>query len=302
MVNFKRAMSNNRIMLALTGFKVDQFMKIAQEFGAQYNQTKREEYLKEDHLRQIGGGKKPKLKTPEEKLFFILLYFKCYPTFDLLSYLFDLDRGPCCRWVHRLKKILEAVLKKKLVLPERKISSVAEFVQCFPEATKVFIDGFERPRRRPKNPEDQKKYYSGKKKRHTIKNVIITDEDRKVKVISKTYEGKKHDFAICKEEEMPKFIPKSVDLFLDLGFEGIEKNYSHLNVFKPLKKPKGKEICELDKKLNRLISSVRVKVEHTISGIKRFRIVSDVFRNTMKGFDDCVSLLSAGLWNYYLVN
>ena len=76
------------------------------------------------------------------KLFFILFYFKCYPTFDLAGILFDLDRSQTNRWMHRLQPILEEVLNQKMVLPMRQLRDVFEFIEHFPEVKEVIIDGF----------------------------------------------------------------------------------------------------------------------------------------------------------------
>ncbi len=79
-------------------------------------------------------------------------------------------------------------------MPKRKISSPEEFFKLFPEAKEVFIDGTERPRRIPKDTEKQKRNYSGKKKRHTMKNLVVNDDERRILVVSETREGKIHDY------------------------------------------------------------------------------------------------------------
>ncbi|HUV80121.1 MAG TPA: transposase family protein, partial [Candidatus Bathyarchaeia archaeon] len=84
------------------------------------------------------------MRTPTEKLFFILFYYKCYPTFDVLGLLFDLDRSNACLNVQKLTLMAENVLEKKMVLPERKISTVEAFLELFPGVKDLFIDGTER--------------------------------------------------------------------------------------------------------------------------------------------------------------
>ncbi|HUV03432.1 MAG TPA: transposase family protein, partial [Desulfobacteria bacterium] len=91
------------------------------------------------------------MRTPTGKLFFILFYYKCYPTFDVLGLLFDLDRSNACRNVQKLTLMAENVLEKKMVLPERKISTVEELLELFPDVKDLFIDGTERPIQRPKD-------------------------------------------------------------------------------------------------------------------------------------------------------
>ncbi|MEO1619913.1 MAG: transposase family protein [Cyanobacteria bacterium J06632_3] len=64
-----------------------------------------------------------------KKLFFVLFYFKCYPTFDLAGLRFDVDRSQSNRWLHKLQPILEAALDRKILLPERQIRSMTEFIE-----------------------------------------------------------------------------------------------------------------------------------------------------------------------------
>jgi Helix-turn-helix of DDE superfamily endonuclease len=77
--------------------------------------------------RAIGGGRKAQLRNPQDKLFYILFYFKCYPTFDLAGLLFGIDRAQADHWMHRLQPILEGSLGKKMALPERKLTSLEAF-------------------------------------------------------------------------------------------------------------------------------------------------------------------------------
>ncbi len=63
------------------------------------------------------------------------------------------------------------------------------------------------------------------------------------------------------------------------------------------KKPKGQDLSGIDKALNRVLSSARIVVEHTLSGVKRSRIVKDEFRNTKPGFADLVMDVACALHN-----
>jgi len=89
-------------------------------------------------------------------------------------------------------------------------------------------------------------------------------------------------------------IPPDIDAYLDLGFQGVQKRYPDLSVVMPKKKNRKQ------KKQNKALSRIRIVVENTMAGIKRLRIVSDVFRNRKEGFEDQVMLISCGLWNYHL--
>lgn len=247
-----------------------------------------------------GGGRKGSLRTSKDKLFFILVYLKCYPTVDVIGFLFDMDGSNADRWVHRLFPVLEKALDRKLVLPERKIRSLEEFFRIFPEASRLFIDGTERPILRPKDNERQNENYSGKKKGHTRKNLIICDERRFISYLSPTVSGKNHDYGIFKGEIPPDVFPKGKPLYGDKGFEGIEKDYPRLHAIMPKKKPRGGELTAEEKEENRRINGTRVLVEHAISGVKRLNIMTDKFRNKKQGLIDQAVLLSCGLWNFHI--
>src|SRR5215472_18303443 len=123
------------------------------------------------------------------------------------------------------------------------------------------------------------------KKAHTIKNLIIGGiHTRKVNYLSQTYEGKRHDKRMA-DEENPTY-PTDIGVYKDTGFQGYEPE--GVKTFQPCKKPKGKELTPEQKEQNRLISSIRIVIEHIIAGIKRCRIVKDIFRNTKEQYDDLV--------------
>lgn len=300
MLNIQRALGNPRAMSALTGVTPEEFNQLLPEFTKVWNSSKRKQHKRDAVVRAIGGGRKGFLRTMEEKLFFILFYYKCYPTYDVLSVIYDCDRSNACRRQFELSKVLEKTLGKKLVLPKRQMRKIEEFFQAFPEAKEVFIDGTEHPIQRPKDKEKQKENYSGKKKRHTRKNIVITTKDKYVGFLSKTSSGKTHDFEMLKQCASPDNMPKDIKKHLDLGFQGFEKQYPGHKISMPKKKPKAKEITEFSKQQNKKKSATRVLVENTLAGVKRLRIVTDVYRNKKLNFDDKAMLISCGLWNYHL--
>jgi hypothetical protein len=294
-MDLKKALQNDRVIRALIGMKVKAFRELSEGF---YEIVK--EVFREEREVNIDRGRPRKLKTGEEMLFFILLYMKCYPTFDLLGWMFELSASEACRWVHWLMPALKKHLGKELVLPERRISSVEEFFRMYPGVGRVFIDGTERTIQRPKSSERQKEYYSGKKKRHTVKNIVINDEKKRVLVVTETVEGKKHDKTAFLESGSLEHMPEEVAAVFDLGFQGIEKEKKGQKIVIPHKKPRGKELPEELKAENTAIARQRIVSEHTISAIKRYGAVSRVYRNHRPRFEDDLMLAACGLWNYYL--
>jgi hypothetical protein len=109
-----------------------------------------------------------------------------------------------------------------------------------------------------------------------------------------TQAGSKHDKA-CVDEEGYSF-PPGTTLYQDTGFQGYAP--AGASIEQPTKKPRGKELSPQQKEENRKISSERVFVEHSIGGVKVFHIVSTIFRNIKKGFDDLVMETVCGLFNF----
>lgn len=301
MLKIEKVLKQTRLCLALTGLRPEEFLALLPAFSEALSRRKRRDYDNNaDRERKLGGGRKGFLPTAEGKLFFILFYYKCYPTYDVLAFFYDCNRSNAMRRQKYLSPILEATLDKKLALPKRQLKNVEDFLKAFPEAKEVFIDGTERPIQRPKDKEKQKANYSGKKHRHTRKNLIISDRKKRIGLLSKTVEGRQHDFSMLKEHAPPKYIPVNVRQRVDLGFKGYKKQYPDHTVSMPERKPRTRELSQTVKEQNARKSRIRVLVEHAIWGIKRFRITTDVFRNKLKDFDDQAILISSGLWNYHL--
>jgi len=120
--------------------------------------------------------------------------------------------------------------------------------------------------------------------------------NKKIEVISRVYVGSVHDFSIFKEEDFKEVLPPETPTYVDTGFEGIKKLCPKVNVRKPKKKRKGKKLNGGERLGNRMISSERVKVEHAIGGMKKFKIAHETFRGITQSMDE-VYKLTSGLWN-----
>jgi hypothetical protein len=297
MLNLERALNQDRLLRALTGLNWKAFDALLPSFEQAYAASRIA--AKPQRQRAVGGGRKARLESSEAKLFYILFYFKCYPTFDLAGILFDLDRSQTHAWMHGLQRVLEAALGEKLALPERKLRSLEAFVEAFPGVERVMIDGTERPIQRPQDPEQQTLNYSGKKRRHTRKHLAAVDQRKRVLVLSKAREGKLHDKKFHDEEDMAGNIPDAIPIELDLGFLGVDKQYNNICI--PHKKPKGGALTQAQKAANRSLSQSRVVCENAFAGVKRYGAVSAVDRNHIEAFDDRLMLTAAGLWNFYLM-
>lgn len=290
------ALRNNRLCASLTGLQVQEFKDLVEPFSWYYEEYRAAQ--RKDPQRGYGAGRKGCLDTYEEKLFAGLMYLKTYATYDVFGFHIGCDRSQACRWVAHILPALELTMQRKFLLPKRKITSIEEFQKLFPEVKEIMVDGTERRRQRPKKKKAQQKTYSGKKKTHSRKNIVVSDTKKRILVVTKTKSGRRHDKRLADKEELFEHIPKEVAVYIDTAFLG-EENV-HKNIFRPKKKPKGRNLTEDEKLTNKIISSYRVLAEHAIGGMKRYQALTQVYRNRKPYFDDTILLLAAGLWNYHL--
>lgn len=294
-MNTKSIFSNTRLSKALIGMSQAEFQALLPAFGQAWHITHK---TIPNRQRAVGGGKKGKIPTIADKLAFILLYLKCYPTYDLLGFLTGRDRTRCCRSVQTLLPVLEMALGRHLVLPKRKIHSPEEFFRLFPQAREVFLDGTERRVEKPKNLKKRRKLYSGKKKTTTRKTVVVNDKQKRILVVTPTKSGRRHDKRIVDKNQLMQNMPPDLTIWTDTGMQGIQKQHDH--VIMPAKATKNHPLTAEQKETNRIISSIRVVSEHAIGGMKRLKAAGDVYRNKLPNLDDAFTLLAAGLWNFHL--
>ena len=223
MLRYATLKRDRRKCVALTGLTPKEFAVLLPAFARAYaEQYPVERTLAgEPRQRQAGGGRKGGLAEMEQKLLFILVYQKAYPLQTLLGEVFALSQPRVNEWIHRLLPILKEALDDLGVLPEREPERFAQSEARHGERPDFIIDGTERRRQRPKNPEKQAAAYSGKKKKHCDKNVVIVQaKSTRVGFLSQTYAGKTHDKKIVDTE--PIAYPPDTRLSKDTGFQGYE--------------------------------------------------------------------------------
>lgn len=286
-----------KTLQSLTGLNPQEFSILLESFELAWFESLSTHANNPNRRRAYGAGRKSELKLIEDKLLFILIYFRLYPTQVVQGYVFNLSQAQANEWVHRLSPLLNQALGYEKCLPEREPSQLEQVLTQCP-SLEFIVDGTERGINRPKNKESQRENYSGKKKTHTVKNNIITDMSGKVIFLSDTHAGKKHDKKIA-DEEGYKF-PSGSQLWQDTGFQGF--NPEGAEVHQPKKKPRGGELTGEERAKNTLISSVRVRVEHHISGIKRCKIVVHKFRNHLDHYADEIMETACGLHNFRVCN
>jgi hypothetical protein len=223
MLNYTDLKADHRKLLALTGLTLQEFERLLAAFSSTWDGLYPLEHTVDGQPRQrfAGGGRHGCLPSPEQKLLFILAYLKTYPLQVVLGELFGLSQSQANHWIHRLLPILRAALDDLGALPERDPTQFAAGRTAPRARARLIIDGTDRRRQRPKNPEKQAAHYSGKKKTHCDKNLVLLDMDNdRIEFLSRTYPGKAHDKKMADQE--PIAYPPETELHKDTGFQGYE--------------------------------------------------------------------------------
>jgi hypothetical protein len=292
-MSYQELKNKPKTLRSLTGLNPPEFEALLVKFTQAWNAYVEETSQRVTRKRAYGAGRKAELERLEDKLLFILVYFRLYPTQVVQGFLFGIGQAQANEWVHRLTLVLNQALGDDQQLPEREPAKLEAILTACP-SLEFIIDGTERPLNRPKDKEDRKTYYSGKKKAHTLKNNVITQRGGKVLFLSDTYEGKKHDKKIA--DEAGYQFPEGSTLWQDSGFQGYRPD--GVKIEQPQKKPRQRELTAAEKEENQRIAKIRVEVEHQIGGIKRCQIVVQKFRNRVDHYADDVMETACGLHNF----
>ena len=266
---WQRLMKKPEIFRRFTGITPDRFLEIAEKLQPLYENWNQKRLSKRKRERNIGGGNKYILSL-KDRLLILLIYYRTYSTYAVLSFIFGIDESN----IGRNFKPLEPLLARIFRIPERKIHVEED------EFMLAFFDGTEQERERPQK--GQRKHYSGKRKKHTVKHQIVVVKKKKIRgrrkqkrklriaAVSKVFVGKTHDKKMYDKTRVQK--PPEV---VGIG----DSAYKKTVLITPHKKQKGKKLTKRQKRSNSNHSSKRICVEHGIGKMKIWRIVKDTFRN-----------------------
>src|SRR6266481_8185596 len=150
MISLEHAKRSDRLMRATTSLTVPEFDELARRFAVTWASARAAKTAAGTaRQRRPGGGRKGCLVSAEQKLFFILLYFKAYPTQDVMGLLFGITQGQVSEWVRQLTAVVGQLIP--LHRPARQARQLAEMFAEQPELWEVIIDGTERRLRRPQH-------------------------------------------------------------------------------------------------------------------------------------------------------
>ena len=297
-MSYTRLSKRPLLFRSFTGLEISEFNEIYAEIESKYNEHERKRLSRTKRERKVGAGRPFKLKV-RERFLMLLVYYRLYITYTLSGFLFNLDQSNVCRDISIIEPLVKLCipLPKKLYKRTRRLRTIDEVEEYFP-GFKAFIDSSEQEIPRPKNKRRRKSYYSGKRKKHTVKIQYMVNSEGLILHKTEHKKGRKHDYDIFKNKHPTT--PLQVENVFDLGYMGVQNDFPTVKSVFPFRKKRKSELSDGEKRHNRKHSKLRVIVEHTVSRIKKFGIMGTKFRNKLGRYDHASDIVS-GLVNFRIM-
>lgn len=298
---------------SFTGLRIEEFDTLLKALEPVYSAVDRARKSRPNRQRAIGAGRRFELALAD-RLLMTLMYMRLYTSESLLSYLFDLDRSSVnrernLRMLPALSEVLPLPAREEMgvVGPKRKvgasgkrIETLEELLQRFPELSEVLIDATEQPVPQPKDKQARRERYSGKHKEHTLKTQATATSKGVVLHATPCVPGGLHDQQVLRCSGVLYKLPPGMRVRMDKGYEGVEKINPEIQIEKPVKGYRNHRVTELGKVYNRMQSKLRIAVEHTFARLKRFRVLGGMYRGRVASYDACFGVV-CGLNNFRLL-
>ena len=286
MLTYKKLFDNPGKLLRFTGLSVLQFEVLTKRLEPLWIKNESERLNRENRTRRIGAGRKYLLDSIEDKLLLILVFYRAYLSYEVLSWIFNLDASNICRLIRKLVPIIERTADPTLSFVLKSIKhrkrrlGFEEFIRLYPDLVELVIDSTEQKRRRPSSKRKQKNFYSGKKHQHGFKTQITVSRSGKIIDISKTYPARVHDKTVLMKEKTIDHLPPEIKKLLDKGYVKVDKIYPDHKISIPIKCNRWKRTLTRSEKIkNTKLSKKRIKVEHIFSRMKKYQILYQTYRS-----------------------
>ncbi len=280
MLSYERLSKKPLLFKSFTGLTIKEFDDIYnKEIAKRYHKHEIKRLSKrKDREREIGAGRHFKLDL-KDRLVMLLVYYRLYITYALAGFLFDLYQSNICRDIQKIEGLVRLCvpIPQKTYNITKRLKTSEEVEQYFPGFL-AFTDCTEQQIPRPEDKRRRKAYYSGKKKKHTVKNQIVVNNQGYIVHKLGHKKGRRHDYDIYKRNH--PVIPKEVVNVYDLGYLGVETDFPEQLSVLPYKKKRNLELSQEEKDYNTIHSKKRIIVEHTVCRLKKYRGLWMIFSET----------------------
>jgi hypothetical protein len=297
MIRYATLRLTPKIFPALTGVTLAEFERLAEDFAAAHARARAAStHTKKGTPRQraAGAGAPPSLDLPN-RLLIALVWLRVYPTYEILGWLFGLEKSNAWENVQDALAVLETLADFPFERPaadRAKLATPAAVLAAFP-AVKVILDGKEQPFQRPQGWDEQKPFYSGKKKRHTVKNQILCTPEGRIGGVSDTVPGSTHDLTMTRQDGTLDRLSEGESAMADKAYTGGQKNRPGTPLILPTKATRGHPLTEEQKAANTVISRYRVVIEHVMAQLNRFQVLKQIFRSAFERHTRAIRVVAA---------
>jgi hypothetical protein len=254
----------------ILGISYEQFKSLLKAATEEHLKIKNQKEKQKIRINAFGGGRKELLST-KEQICLCLFYLRQIPTFEILGMLFSVSKSEAHATFHYWRKIIQKILPHSLLEEVGKQEGDLMIVQEILTSFQLLIDSVEQQIDRPSDNEEQKKFFSGKKKQHTLKNQVVgLPKAKDIIDVEVGFPGPTADINLFKKQ-LDKFDEQQ-------KFEGDKAYQGGKNITTPHKKKRNQKLSEQQKEENKILSSKRIFIEHLIRVIKIFQIASQRFR------------------------
>ena len=283
----------------LTGITLALFDQLLPSLRHAFADRRRQRLQRPNRQRAFGGGDDFDLDVDDQFLLTIF-WLRHYPTQEVLGYLFDVSDSTAKRAIDRCLPLLEAAGQDSMRMPDPgrgRRKNLSTLLKDTPDVA-VLIDTFEQPVQRPRR--RQKRFYSGKKKRHTLKSQVAVDEENgRIVDVAPSVPGPTADLQLLRGSRLFLRLPQGVGGIGDLAYVGIAALPPEGLGVTPRRKPRGRKRSLGDRRYNRALARRRIRVEHGIGRLRRFQALSQTDRHFRRGHTARVRAV-AGLVNRML--
>jgi DDE superfamily endonuclease/Helix-turn-helix of DDE superfamily endonuclease len=286
-----------KIFPALTGLTREEFDRLAIDVAAARERCRAAStHTRRGQPRQRAAGAGPSATLDlATRLLMTLLWLRVYPTYEVLGWLFGLEKSNAWENVQDVLRVLETLADFPFERPaaaRARLGTKEAVFDAFPEV-RVIIDGKEQPFRRPQGWEEQKPFYSGKKKRHTIKNQVLCTPEGRVGGVSASVPGSTHDLTMMRGDGVLDRLPDGEGAMADKAYTGAQGDRPGVPLVVPTKATRGHPLTEGQVAANRVISGCRVVIEHVMAQLNRFQALKQVFRSALGRHTRAIRVVAA---------
>jgi len=293
MLRFAKLAKHPRKLYRMTGLTLVQFQTLVTRLTPLWERAERVRLSQRPRQHAIGQGRKYKLTTMADKLVCLLAFYRSYLTDELLGWLVGLDASTVYRLQQRLEPLLAQAadatlglsLRRRLPPGTKKIGTVEELLAVCPEFAEIITDATEQQRRRPPR-RSQRRWYSGKRKRHTIKTQITVNKAGRVLLVSGSVPGRLHDYRLFQREGTAEQVPRAAPHYVDLGYDGAAAAYPACHLLVPVKRRRNHRLLtRVERRFNRWHARRRIGVEHVIARLKHYQVLAQVYRHRIADYN-----------------